>query len=63
MRFMSMWSIIITSVIIRARAMSCSFHYLAQQAWMTAPAGVDDGPMQCRERLGGLLKYYERKTA
>jgi putative transposase len=27
------------------------------------PAGVDDGPMQCRERLGGLLKYYERKAA
>jgi transposase InsO family protein len=27
------------------------------------PAGGDDGPMQCRERLGGLLKYYERKAA
>jgi transposase InsO family protein len=22
-----------------------------------------EGPMQCRERLGGLLKYYERKAA
>jgi len=21
------------------------------------------GPMQCRERLGGLLKYYEREAA
>jgi putative transposase len=27
------------------------------------PAGGDDGPMRCRERLGGLLKYYERKAA
>ena len=26
-------------------------------------ADGDDGPMQCRERLGGLLKYYERKAA
>jgi transposase InsO family protein len=26
-------------------------------------AGGDDGPMQRRERLGGLLKYYERKAA
>jgi|GEM_PF-2988333 len=25
--------------------------------------GGADGPMQCRERLGGLLKYYERKAA
>ena len=30
---------------------------------LSSPAGVDDGPMQCRERLGGLLKYYERKAA
>ena len=22
-----------------------------------------EGPIQCRERLGGLLKYYERKAA
>jgi hypothetical protein len=22
-----------------------------------------DGPIQCRERLGGLLKYYEREAA
>jgi putative transposase len=29
----------------------------------SSPAGGDDGPMQCRERLGGLLKYYERKAA
>jgi len=28
-----------------------------------SPASGDDGPMQCRERLGGLLKYYERKAA
>ncbi len=23
----------------------------------------DDGPIQCRERLGGLLKYYHREAA
>ena len=28
-----------------------------------SPVGGADGPMQCRERLGGLLKYYERKAA
>jgi len=22
-----------------------------------------DGPIECRERLGGLLKYYHRKAA
>jgi putative transposase len=27
------------------------------------PEGGADGPIQCRERLGGLLKYYERKAA
>ena len=27
------------------------------------PAGGADGPMQCRERLGGLLKYYHRDAA
>jgi transposase InsO family protein len=27
------------------------------------PKGETDGPIQCRERLGGLLKYYERKAA
>jgi putative transposase len=30
---------------------------------LSSPPGVDDSPMQCRERLGGLLKYYERKAA
>jgi len=25
--------------------------------------GEDDSPIQCRERLGGLLKYYRRKAA
>jgi putative transposase len=25
--------------------------------------GTHDGPMQCRERLGGLLKYYAREAA
>jgi hypothetical protein len=25
--------------------------------------GEAEGPIQCRERLGGLLKYYERKAA
>jgi putative transposase len=25
--------------------------------------GAHDGPMQCRERLGGLLKYYAREAA
>jgi putative transposase len=29
----------------------------------SSPTGGADGPMQCRERLGGLLKYYERKAA
>ena len=24
---------------------------------------VRQGPVQCRERLGGLLKYYEREAA
>jgi hypothetical protein len=28
-----------------------------------SPEGEADGPMQCRERLGGLLKYYEREAA
>src|SRR2546427_822690 len=28
-----------------------------------SPEGEADGPLQCRERLGGLLKYYERKAA
>ena len=28
-----------------------------------SPEGESDGPPQCRERLGGLLKYYERKAA
>jgi transposase InsO family protein len=27
------------------------------------PEGRNDGPIQSRERLGGLLKYYERKAA
>jgi transposase InsO family protein len=27
------------------------------------PAGGDDGPIRCRERLGGLLKYYECEAA
>ena len=30
---------------------------------LPSPAGEDDGPMQCRERLGGLLKYYAREAA
>ncbi len=25
--------------------------------------GAADGPIECRERLGGLLKYYHRKAA
>ena len=29
----------------------------------SSPTGGDDGPMQCRERLGGLLKYYHRDAA
>jgi hypothetical protein len=28
----------------------------------TARAGPHAGPIQCRERLGGLLKYYEREA-
>lgn len=27
------------------------------------PVNDREGPIQCRERLGGLLKYYERKAA
>jgi transposase InsO family protein len=27
------------------------------------PDGAADGPIACRERLGGLLKYYERQAA
>ncbi len=23
----------------------------------------DDGPIECRERLGGMLKYYSRRAA
>jgi hypothetical protein len=26
------------------------------------PTGEDDGTIQCRERLGGLLKYYAREA-
>ena len=29
----------------------------------TSPEGAKDGPVHYRERLGGLLKYYERKAA
>src|SRR5215831_11248620 len=28
-----------------------------------SPAGEHEGTIQCRERLGGLLKYYEREAA
>jgi hypothetical protein len=28
-----------------------------------SPDTVRQGPMQCRERLGGLLKYYAREAA
>jgi transposase InsO family protein len=27
------------------------------------PEGTADGPVECRERLGGTLEYYERKAA
>jgi hypothetical protein len=27
------------------------------------PANDGEGPIECRERLGGLLKYYHRKAA
>ena len=29
----------------------------------SSPAGENEGPIQCRARLGGLLKYYEREAA
>jgi len=29
----------------------------------SSPAGEHEGTIQCRERLGGLLKYYEREAA
>ena len=28
----------------------------------SSPAGEHEGTIQCRERLGGLLKYYEREA-
>jgi transposase InsO family protein len=28
-----------------------------------ASVGRRDGPIECRERLGGLLKYYHRRAA
>jgi putative transposase len=30
---------------------------------LSSLAGKEEGPIQCRERLGGLLKYYERDAA
>jgi transposase InsO family protein len=30
---------------------------------LPSPAGKNDGPIQCRERLGGLLKYYDHEAA
>ena len=30
---------------------------------LPSPEGEDDGPIQCCERLGGLLKYYECEAA
>ena len=30
---------------------------------MTPPANDREAPIQCHERLGGLLKYYSRKAA
>ena len=56
MRSTSMWTIIITSAIIRGRATSSSF-------LRPAKGSKSEGPIQCRERLGGLLKYYEREAA
>jgi len=29
----------------------------------SSPGRESQGPIQCRERLGGLLKYYEREAA
>jgi putative transposase len=29
----------------------------------SSPAGKEEGPIHCHERLGGLLKYYERGAA
>ena len=35
-----------------------------QRPALSAPARTQrEGPIQCRERLGGLLKYYEREAA
>jgi putative transposase len=30
---------------------------------LPSPEGANGGPVRCRERLGGLLKYYEREAA
>ena len=32
--------------------------------FLSSPSANDrEGPIECRERLGGLLKYYHRKAA
>jgi len=47
-------------------------HYHAEQNhqgldnWLIGPAGGEgriDGPIQCRERLGGMFRYYHRQAA
>jgi hypothetical protein len=30
---------------------------------LSSPEGANGGPVQCHERLGGLLKYYEHEAA
>jgi hypothetical protein len=30
---------------------------------LSAPRRVREGPLRCRARLGGLLKYYDREAA
>ena len=41
----------------------CSTKATAFLYMRSSPAGKYDGTIQCRERLGGLLKYYEREAA
>jgi putative transposase len=56
MRSRSMWRIFIMRGITRAKGNVLLFPTVSQDAEC-------EGPMQCRERLGGLLKYYTREAA
>src|SRR4029450_12876154 len=48
----SMWTITIRSAIIRARAISCSFHRRAQKAKLMARCSVVNGLAGCSNTIG-----------